>query len=349
MATYENLKRGKDLTEFQRGRIFSLKFDARWSYTKISNHLQLNRSTVVRCCQRMRDNDNPEHNLRELCGNKKITSPRDERHIVRLCESDRFITAVQIQSQILPNVSAKTVQRRLISSGLLTYTPARKPKLNDRIRKIRNQWATNHKHWTIDDWARVTFSDESSFSVNTRNSQYVRRRVGERYVEKCLATRQNRSHANCMIWGAFSIKGYSPLYRVQCGTLNSERYQLLLKDVLLPSLHVLLPTEGLFQQDNAPPHSSRSTKEFLQQNGVNVLAWPTTSPVKNPIENVWGHMSRILRKNDEMPTDGDNLFVKLEEIWNKIMSNVQYRRDLISSMTDRVTALCSVSGGYTKY
>ena len=40
-----------------------------------------------------------------------------------------------------------------------------------------------------------------------------------------------------------------------------------------------------FQQDNDPKHTSQHTKEYLQENGVNVIAWPSQSPDFNPIEN----------------------------------------------------------------
>jgi hypothetical protein len=297
----------------------------------------------------MNDSNAPEENGRVQCGSSKITSERDERHIVRMCEANRFTTAVQIQKKILPDISVRTVQRRLSENGLCTYKPARKPKLNERLRKLRNEWAHNHLHWTLHDWSRIAFSDESSFSLSTDSVQYVRRRVGERYDEKCVLAHENRSKGNCMIWGAFSVNGSTPLYRVQHGTLNSERYHLLLQHALLPFLPILLPNGGQFQQDNAPAHASRSTKEFLQDNGVNVFPWPSTSPDMSPIENVWGRMECILKRDYELPTDSEQLFATLEEIWVALMSNTQYRLNLIASMTDRAMTLSTVSGGYTSY
>ena len=343
------MKRGIDLSEFQRGRIFALKFDCLWSYTDISNCLKISRNTIAKCCTRMNNSVDQQRNRRESCGSSKITSERDERHIVRMCEANRFTTAIKIQKQILPNISVRTVQRRLVENGLRTYKPARKPKLNKRLKKLRNEWARHHLHWTSDKWSRIAFSDESSFSLSRDNAQYVHRRVGERYDEKCVLAHENRSKGNCMIWGAFSVNGYTPLFRVQGGTLNSERYQSLLKNVLLPHLLILLPTGGQFQQDNAPAHGSISTKDFFHKNGVNVFPWPSNSPDMSPIENVWGRMECILKRDYEMPTDSDQLFGTLEEIWEELMNNAQYRLNLICSMTDRVTALAAVSGGYTRY
>jgi hypothetical protein len=37
-----------------------------------------------------------------------------------------------------------------------------------------------------------------------------------------------------------------------------------------------------FQQDNARAHTARATRDFLQQNNVNVMNWPALSPDLNP-------------------------------------------------------------------
>ena len=58
-----------------------------------------------------------------------------------------------------------------------------------------------------------------------------------------------------------------------------------------PELHSVMrvasPYGGLFQQDNAPAHASRATKEYLEHHAVGVFPWPSTSPDMNPIENVY--------------------------------------------------------------
>ena len=66
-----------------------------------------------------------------------------------------------------------------------------------------------------------------------------------------------------MIWGAFTVHDYTPLYIVQGDTLNSQRYIHLLQDALQPNLPTLLPNSGLLQQDNAPAHASRATKKNI--------------------------------------------------------------------------------------
>ena len=152
-----------------------------------------------------------------------------------------------------------------------------------------------------------------------------------------------------MIWGAFTVHDYTPFYRIQGGTFNYQRYIHLLQDALQPYLPTLLPNGGFFQQDNAPAHVSRATKEYLEHHAAGIFPWPSTSPDKNPIKNVWGHMGQILKRDYELPADSDQLFATLEEIWLDVMGDANYRRKLIDSMTNRISVLCGVSGGYTKY
>lgn len=152
-----------------------------------------------------------------------------------------------------------------------------------------------------------------------------------------------------MIWGAFSVHDYTSLYRVEGGTLNSDRYIQLLRDVLIPVLPMLLPNGGYFQQDNARAHRSRATKIFLEKNAIKIFNWPSNSPDMSPIENVWGIMQSILNRDYEVPKSANELFATLEQIWISIMKEKEYRTKLIDSMNDRVHALDVAKGSFTKY
>ncbi|KAA8493874.1 Transposable element Tc3 transposase [Porphyridium purpureum] len=48
----------------------------------------------------------------------------------------------------------------------------------------------------------------------------------------------------------------------------------------------------VFQQDNAPVHTSRLVKNFMNDENVELLDWPAYSPDFNIIENLWGILAR---------------------------------------------------------
>ena len=47
----------------------------------------------------------------------------------------------------------------------------------------------------------------------------------------------------------------------------------------------------------------------------------------NPIENVWGHMEQILKRDYEHPADSDQLFATLEEFWVDVMGDAKEEID----------------------
>ncbi len=73
-------------------------------------------------------------------------------------------------------------------------------------------------------------------------------------------------------------------------------YQEMLEHFMLPSADQLFKdAEFIFQQDLAPAHTAKSTKNWLNDHGVGVLDWPANSPDLNPIENLWGIVKRKMR------------------------------------------------------
>ena len=71
------------------------------------------------------------------------------------------------------------------------------------------------------------------------------------------------------------------------GNINSAKYVSILQEGLLPifSSGKMNKFESLFMENGAPCHSARAKQNWLSQNGINKLPWPSQSPDMNPIEN----------------------------------------------------------------
>ena len=69
-------------------------------------------------------------------------------------------------------VSDTTVWRILRTAGYRKTKPTRKPGLTEEMKKARLQFALDHKHWTLEDWKKVIWSDETAIVIGYRRGGY---------------------------------------------------------------------------------------------------------------------------------------------------------------------------------
>ncbi|KAI3355034.1 hypothetical protein L3Q82_017853, partial [Scortum barcoo] len=165
----------------------------------------------------------------------------------------------------------------------------------------------------------------------------VWRQPGEEYKDKCVLP--------LMVWGYMSAEAGIAIEELQFteGTMNANMYCDILKQSMIPSLRKL-GRRALFQHDNDPKHTSKTTTALLKKLRVKVLDWPSMSPDLNPIEQLWGILKRKLeeRKVSNIHQLRD---VVMEE-WKRIP--VATCEALVNSMLKRVKAVLENNGGHTK-
>ncbi|GBM65544.1 Transposable element Tc3 transposase [Araneus ventricosus] len=89
-----------------------------------------------------------------------------------------------------------------------------------------------------------------------------------------------------------------------------------------------------YQHDIAPSHISSAKKNYLNSKNVIVLEWPSMSPDLNPIENVWGIMSRKVFENGGKFYSVNALKTSTESAWYNLEPEIL--QTLIMSMEKRV-------------
>ena len=147
-----------------------------------------------------------------------------------------------------------------------------------------------------------------------------------------------------MMWAAISVDGRTDLVHVQ-GNLTAVRYRdEILQRHLIPAIDV---RRQMFQHDNARPHTARVTVDYLAQNNVPVLPWPSKSPDLNPIEHLWDLLDRRVRRRQPQPQTLEQLRNALQDEWGRIPQ--QQIRRLIQSMPRRCQAVLDAHGGNTRY
>ncbi len=222
---------------------------------------------------------------------------------------------------------------------------ATKPLLNQRQRQKHLTWAVEKKNWTVAQWSKVLFSDESKFCISFGNQGPRVWRRSEEVQNPCCLKSSVKFPQSVMIWAAMSSAGVGPLCFLK-STVNAAIYQEILEHFMLPSSDKLYgDADFIFQQDLAPAHTAKGTKSWFNDHGVTVLDWPANSPDLNPIENLWGIVKRKMR--DTRPNNADELKATVKETWASIPP--QQCHKLITSMPRRIEAVIKAKGAPTKY
>ncbi len=88
---------------------------------------------------------------------------------------------------------------------------ATKPLLKQKHRQKHLSWAKEKKNWTVAQWCKVIFSDESKFCISLGNQgPRVWRKSGEAQNPCCLKS-SVKFPQSVMIWAAMSSAGVGPL------------------------------------------------------------------------------------------------------------------------------------------
>lgn len=197
--------------------------------------------------------------------------------------------------------------------------------------------------WTKE-WYRVVFSDEKKFNLEGPD--------GYNYYFHDLRkeTHQlDRLHSRVggvMVWGAISYYGTCELQFLNT-TMNGKCYLEVLEKAFpaFESLFGQLP--WTFQHDNAPIHTARVVKSYIQSKNVALLDWPPYSPDLNIIENVWGWLARKVYESGRQYSTKDELIEAIKRSWSTI--SLDYIKSLYDSMPNRIYEVISNRGGSTHY
>ncbi|GFY01403.1 transposable element Tcb1 transposase [Trichonephila clavipes] len=184
------------------------------------------------------------------------------------------------------SVSPRTGRGRLLEIGLRGCKARPKPLLTEFQRKRRLTWAREHSLWTIKDWEKVIFRDESQFCISgNQSSAYVRRRTHEEFSSQCLKPTV-KYPTKVMVWGCMSSYGVGRLHIVS-ETVKAMDYIEIIQNKLLPTVRDLLGNQSwIFKDDNAPCHRANVVQKWLKDHTVNIMNRPGQSPDLNPIDNL---------------------------------------------------------------
>ncbi|GFV05515.1 transposable element Tcb1 transposase [Trichonephila clavipes] len=257
---------------------------------EVSEEPGIAQSVISRLWQRFQDDGNVSRCY--STGRPRVTTLNEDWYIYLAvtAKRNRRRTASDLSCQLSSatgkTVSRQTVYRRLGHIGLYARRPVRCVPLTATHCRQQLIWIRQHALWTPQQWSCVTFSDESSFSLQSDSRRtLIWRAPGIRYHQENNIERRRYGGAGWLVWGGIILGSRTDLH-VQSVTMIGH----ICRDVILEQ-HVRLfrgtmSAGFLFMDENARPHRANIVDECLQSEDITRMDWPAFSPDLNPIEHV---------------------------------------------------------------
>jgi hypothetical protein len=278
----------------------------------------------------------------------------DKTFCVRSVVKDGKANATEVKKSLEESlgvvVSASTVRRTLKDAGMVSFVKPKKPLLSPKNVMARLAFARSHLDWTLNDWERVIWSDETKISrFGSDGRLYGWKRSTEKLQPKHVKQTIKHGGASLVVWGCITYQGPGFLTKID-SILDKELYRDILKGELAQSMnwYGLEASKVIFQHDNDPKHTSKLVKEYLADQEYTTMVWPAQSPDLNPIENIWALVKLKLFRNYDTPPKGiHELWDRTVEVWNSL--TVDDCRRVINTMNKRCSDVIKAKGYWINY
>ncbi|KAG2460036.1 TCB1 transposase, partial [Polypterus senegalus] len=337
--------KSKELSVDLRDRIVS-RHKSGEGYRKISAALKVPMSTVASIIRKWKKFETTRTLPR--AGQPSKLNNQGRRALVREVTKNPMVTLSELQRSSVERgePSRRTaISAAIHQSGLYGRVARQKPLLSKRYMPARLE-LKRHLKDSQTMRSKILWSDETKielFGVNGRH--HVWRKPGTAHHQANTIPTVKHGGGSIMLCGYFSAAGTGRLVKIK-GKMTAATYRDILDENLLQSaLDLRLGRQFIFQQDNDSKHTAKISKEWLQDNSVNVLEWPSQSPDLNPIEHLWKDLKMAVHRR--FPSNLMELERCCKEEWAKLAKDRCAK--LVASYSKRLEAGIAAKGASTKY
>ena len=132
-------------------------------------------------------------------------SPTDMHHAIHLINSGKAENtthfARSLQSITNQSLSCETICTHLKGAGLKVVVKKKSPLLSQHHKCEWMDFALSHRHWTIEDWKRVVWSDETKINqLGSDGQKWVWKSAGEALSDCLVEGTQKFGGGSLMMW-----------------------------------------------------------------------------------------------------------------------------------------------------
>lgn len=269
-------------------------------------------------------------------GRSRILTARDMRRLGNAASNkQKSIKKIKAETNIA--ASNSTIIRALKRMNMQSEKVKRAPFLSKLHKEARIKFTRDYMQ---QNWENIWFTDEKKWNLDGPDRYFSY--WHDLRKEPIVQQRRQNGGGSVMIWAGISGDRKTNLCFVE-GNMNSEDYQRVLRNHFLPSKN----NNDLLMQDNASIHVSHSTKNWLANNNIQTINWPSRSPDLNPIENIWGIMVRRVYIQGKQYNSIPDLKNAILSCWNRLS-----RDDILNctrSMPDRIFQCITKKGSLINY
>ena len=130
-------------------------------------------------------------------------------HLIYMGKAANTIQTSKSLSDITnTSISARTLHRQLKKDGTKPVVKKKRPLLKPHHRRARREFAERHTEWTVEDWKRVWWSDETKINcLGSDGRKYVWKREGEALSDRLVEGTVKFGGGNLMMWGCMGRDG----------------------------------------------------------------------------------------------------------------------------------------------
>jgi len=143
------------------------------------------------------------------------------------------------------SLSIETVHKGLNKAGWKAVVKKKQPMLSRHHKRDRMDFALSHKEWTLEDWKRVVWSDETNVNrLGSDGRKWVWKRVGEPLTDRLVQGTKKFGGGSIMVWGCMTWDGVGMACKID-GRMDGELYCQIMDDELQQTLSYYCKTQPM--------------------------------------------------------------------------------------------------------